>query len=77
MHISDLSDSKIQTEDHISGRRYARFYQNGAATMVCTIRCGDSMVLVFYGVRQYGAIVRRIFLLFEIFSSPYKGWFLN
>jgi len=33
----------------------------GVATMVCTIRCGDSMVLVFYGARQYGAMVRRIF----------------
>jgi len=29
----------------------------GAATMVCTIRCGDSMVLVFYGARQNGAMV--------------------
>jgi len=37
----------------------------GAATMVCTIRRGDSMVLVFYGARQYGAMVRRIFLLLE------------
>jgi len=46
---------------------------DGAATMVCTIRCGDSMVLVFYGARQYGAMVRRIFLLFGIFG----GRFLN
>jgi len=45
----------------------------GAATMVCTIRCGDSMVLVFYGARQYGAMVRRIFLLFGIFRGPYKA----
>jgi len=49
----------------------------GAATMVCTIRCGDSMVLVFYGARQYGAMARRIFLLFVIFGGPYKGRFLN
>jgi len=56
----------------------------GAAVMVrplwcvvCTIRCGDSMVLVFYGARQYGAMVRRIFLLFVIFGGPYKGRFLN
>ena len=49
----------------------------GAATMVCTIRCGDSMVLVFYGARQYGAMVRRIFLLLVIFGGPYKGRFLN
>jgi len=47
----------------------------GAATMVCTIRCGDSMVPVFYGARQYGAMVRRIFLLFRIFGGPYKGRF--
>jgi len=49
----------------------------GAATMVSTTWCGDSMVLVFYGARQYGAMVRRIFLLFGIFGGPYKGRFLN
>ena len=49
----------------------------GAATMVCTIRCGDSMVLVFHGARQYGAIVRRIFLLFGFFGGPYKGCFFK
>ena len=49
----------------------------GAATMVCTIRCGDSMVLVFYGARQYGAIVRNLFSLFVIFGGPYKGCSLN
>jgi len=49
----------------------------GAATMVCTIRRGDSMVLVFYGARQYGAMVRRIFLLFGIFGGLYKGLYSN
>jgi len=53
----------------------------GVAVMVqplwCIIRCGDSMVLVFYGARQCGAMVRRIFLLFGIFGGPYKGRFLN
>jgi len=39
--------------------------------------CRDSMVLVFYGARQYGAMVRRIFLLFGIFGGPYKSRFLN
>jgi len=35
------------------------------------------MALVFYGARQYGAMVRRIFLLFGIFGGPYEGRFLN
>jgi len=30
----------------------------GVQAVVCTIRCGDSMVRVFYGARQCGAIVR-------------------
>jgi len=33
----------------------------GVHAGVCTIRCGDSMVLVFYGARQYGAMVQYIF----------------
>jgi len=49
----------------------------GVAVMVRPLWCGDSMVLVFYGARQYGAMVRRIFLLFGIFGGPYKGCFLN
>ena len=49
----------------------------GAAVMVRPLWCGDSIVLVFYGARQYGAMVRRIFLLFGIFCGPYKGSFLN
>jgi len=49
----------------------------GAVTMVCAIRCRDSMVLVFYGERQCGAIVRRIFLSFGSFGGSYKGRFLN
>jgi len=49
----------------------------GAATMVCTIRCGDSMALVFYGARQYGAMVRRIFLLFGIFGGQGLFFELN
>jgi len=47
----------------------------GAATM--PLWCGDSMVLVFYGARQYGAMVPRIFLIFGIFGGPYKGRFVN
>jgi len=47
----------------------------GAAVMVRPLWCGDSMVLVFYGARQYGAMVPRIFLLFGIFGGPYKGRF--
>ena len=46
-------------------------------TMVCTIRCGDSMVLVFYGVRQYGAIVRRIFLLLEFLVALIRAVFFK
>ena len=49
----------------------------GAAIMVRPLWCGVSMVLVFYGARQYGAMVRRIFLLFGIFGGPYNGRFLN
>jgi len=49
----------------------------GAAVMVRPLWCGDSMVLVFYGARQYGAMVPRIFLLFGIFDGPYKGRFVN
>jgi len=63
----------------------AATYQYGAAIMVRPLWCGhygeynsvwDSMVLVFYGARHYGAMVRRIFLLFGIFGGPYKGRFL-
>jgi len=49
----------------------------GAAVKVRPLWCGDSMVLVFYGARQYGAIVSRIFLLFGIFGGPYKGRFVS
>ena len=44
----------------------------GTAVMVRPLWCGDSMVLVFYGARQYGAMV-----LFGIFGGPYKGRFVN
>jgi len=49
----------------------------GAAVMVRTLWCGDSMVLFFYGARQYGAMVPRFFLLFGIFGGPYKGRFVD
>jgi len=49
----------------------------GAATLVCTIRRADSMVLVFYGARQYAATVRRIYFLFGIFGGIYKGLYSN
>jgi len=49
----------------------------GAAFMVRPLWCGDSMVLVFYGARQYCAMVPRICLLSGIFGGPYKGRFVN
>jgi len=47
----------------------------GAATMVCTIRCGDSMVLVFYGARQYGAMVRKIFCSLKFLAAFIRAVF--
>ena len=49
----------------------------GVAVMVRPLWCGNSMVLVFYGAQQYGAMMPRIFLLFGIFGGPYKGRFVN
>jgi len=75
-HNFNLDKCKVYTVCiiplHIPGA-----YQNGAAVMVRPLWCGDSMVLVFYGARQYGAMVPRIFLLFGIFGGPYKGRFVN
>jgi len=50
-------------------------YDKCAAIMVCTIWCGDSMMLVFYGARQYGAMVQRIFCSLEFLVTFIRAVF--